>query len=218
MSTVEFFRMIVENTKSYKDQDHIRILIDNNTSVPDRTNAILGLGDSPVSYLVNSANKLKSIGADFLTIPCNTSHYFFQEIQNQCDIKILNMVQETAEELKAKNIKKVGLIATTGTVRGRIYEKVFGDYGISILSLSDEDQSVIMDFIYDGVKAGRLDFDSSRYMNVVHKMFDHGAETMVLGCTEIPVGMNMYDLSYPCIDAMKVLALAAIQYAGYEVK
>ena len=218
MATVECFRMIVENTMSSNDQDHIRILIDNNTCVPDRTKAILDNGDSPVPYLVDSANKLKSIGADFVIIPCNTSHYFIDEIKDKCSIYILNMIEETAKFIREKKIKKVGLLATTGTVKGKIYEKVFDSYGISIILPSEEEQRIIMEFIYDGVKAGNLKYDTSLYMNIVNTMFDNGAETMVLGCTEIPVGMKMYNLSYPCVDAMKALALASIQYAGYEVK
>ena len=108
MATVECFRMIVENTMSSNDQDHIRILIDNNTCVPDRTKAILDNGDSPVPYLVDSANKLKSIGADFVIIPCNTSHYFIDEIKDKCSIYILNMIEETAKFIRKKRLRKLG--------------------------------------------------------------------------------------------------------------
>ena len=88
LATVELFRLIVSNTESSNDQGHIRIIIDNNPQIPDRTNAILNGGESPVNALVKSASMLKNDGADFLIIPCNTSHYYIDEISRNAGIDV----------------------------------------------------------------------------------------------------------------------------------
>ena len=81
LSTVHLFERIVLRTKAQKDQDHIRVLIDSNTNIPDRTKAIISDGEDPVRELVNSAKILENSGADFLIMPCNTAHYFIDEIK-----------------------------------------------------------------------------------------------------------------------------------------
>lgn len=123
LATVELFRLIVSNTESPNDQGHIRIIIDNNPQIPDRTNAILNGGESPVNALVKSASMLKNDGADFLIIPCNTSHYYIDEISRNAGIEIVNMIETTAIYLKEHNIKTIGLLATSGSVKTLVYEK-----------------------------------------------------------------------------------------------
>ena len=218
MTTVALFRMIVEHTKGETDQDHIRILIDNHPQIPDRTKAILSGGPSPVPQIVSSAKTLEAAGADFLIIPCNTSHYFLQDVQRQCRVPILNMIEETARLLASMNVKKAGLLATTGTIRGGVYDKFMRPYGIQLLCPDGEDQQAVMDFIYKGVKSGNDHYDPAAFMRAVGHMADQGAETMILGCTEIPVGMKMYRLSFPFVDALETLAKAAVSFAGYEVR
>jgi aspartate racemase len=91
LATVHLFERIVLRTKAEKDQDHIRIIIDNNTNIQDRTKAILGYGESPVKELVGSAKMLEKSGADFLIMPCNTAHYFIDHIKKNIKIPFINM-------------------------------------------------------------------------------------------------------------------------------
>ena len=217
MATVELFRLIVANTKSSADQDHIHIYIDNNTQISDRTQAILHGGKSPVPEIVASAEKLEQAGADLLLMPCNTSHYFIDEIQRQVSLKIHNMIEETAAAVYKAGYKKAGLLATTGTVKGRIYEKYSEKYGIEILSPDFEEQEILMRFIYEGVKAGNTGFDVRGINKVVDSLTKRGAETIILGCTELPVGKKMYGLDFESIDALETLARSAVVEAGYEL-
>ena len=217
MVTVELFRLIVANTKSSADQDHIHIYIDNNTRIPDRTEAILHGGVSPVPEIVASAKKLEQVGADFLLMPCNTSHYFIDEIQQRISLKIHNMIEETARAVYKAGYKRAGLLATAGTIQGEIYDKYTERYGIEILYPDVEEQELLMRFIYSGVKAGDPGFDVSGINRVVDSLTKRGAETMILGCTELPVGKKMYGLDFSSIDAMETLAKAAVIEAGYEL-
>lgn len=216
MATVEVFKKIVEHTDSNYDQGHIRILIDDNPQIPDRTQAILNHDKSPVREICKSANGLVGLGAEMILIPCNTSHYFFDEIQQEIPVEVINMVSETAGELAQKNIKCAGLLATTGTITGRIYHKYFEEKGINLISPTGEDQEAVMDFIYSGVKASNHVYNTERFNKTVNHLLSLGAETLVLGCTELPVGLQMYNLNFPNIDSLDVLAMRAVEKAGYK--
>ena len=110
-------------TEAYCDNDHIPIIIDNNTLIPDRTSHIMGRGESPVRELVKSALRLEAMGADVIIIACNTAHYYYNDIVKHVSIPVINMIEETAREvLKNKPyVKKAGLIATEGTYNTGIY-------------------------------------------------------------------------------------------------
>lgn len=210
LATADLFRKIVVNTKADKDQDHIRILIDNNTDIPDRTKAIVASGKSPLPQLIKSAVSLVTMGAEFLIMPCNTAHYFLPEIQKNVEVPILSMLGVTAEALQRKGIKKVGLLATEGTVSSGIYQQAFRKKEIEILGISKEEQSAITDLIYKGVKAGEQSYNATAARGVMESLLHRGAEILVLGCTELPVAVEMYKLNYNVCDPTLELARAAI--------
>ena len=216
LATADLFKKIIMNTKAEKDQEHIKILIDNNTDIPDRTAAIVGHGESPIPQLTKSAVSLCEMGADFLIMPCNTAHYFLPDIQKKVEIPILSMLEATGESLRSKGIQTVGLLATEGTIKSGIYQRVFETLGVEIITPSQEEQVAINDLIYKGVKAGKYDYDTSSARNVMEGLLDRGAELLVLGCTELPVAVEMYRLDYPVCDPTLELARAAIQAANYE--
>lgn len=219
LATAELFRLIVEMTDSADDAGHIRIFIDNNTSVPDRTRAIRGLGPSPVPAILESARGLVSLGAQILLIPCNASHCFYDEIAAGTDAVVLNMPELTAQELADRGIKKAGLLAAEGTVLGGIYQKYLSLRGIETVIPDADGQRAVTGLIYDGVKAGRADHDAHAFQAVLDDMYARGAETVILGCTELMPGIRMYGIrTGSTVEPMKVLARAAITGCGYTVK
>lgn len=218
MATVQLFRQIVENTDSDNDQGHIRIIIDNNPQIPDRTTAILNGDKSPVHGIRESAEGLISLGAELVLIPCNSAHYFLEDIQRDLDAEVINMIDETARVLQESGFRRVGLLCTTGTIRGGIYHRCFEKRGLEVITPDEEDQKKVMDFIYRGVKAGDQNYDPSPFMEAAGHLMEQGAETLVLGCTEIPVGIRMYGLSLKHVDALEVLAKTAIIKAGYSLR
>ena len=210
LATADIFKKIVMNNKANTDQEHIRILIDNNTNIPDRTSYIIEKNNNPVTQLVKSAVTLWAIGAEILVMPCNTAHYFYSQIQNAVDIPVLNMIEITCNTLLKKGIKKAGLLATEGTIKSKIYQNVFENSGIELVKPNKKEQADVMDVIYNGVKAGNEDYDVTDIKKVIDRLLNKGAETLILGCTEIPVAMDMYKLSYPSCDPTLELARAAI--------
>jgi len=200
-------------TPAEKDQDHLRIIIDSNPKIPDRTAAILGKGENPLPALQETAKNLEKAGADFIIIPCNTAHYFLHSIQESVKIPILNMIEETAKETRGKIplIQKVGLLASTGVYETKIYHQNFKKFNIEVISPEKKDKEKIMKVIY-AVKAGDLSEEVKKnIISIAQKLIDKGSEAIIAGCTEIPLILKEGDVSVQIIDPTQILAKAAIQ-------
>ena len=218
-ATIDFFSQIVKGTKVKTDQDHLRILIDNNPKVPNRTLAIQGKGTSPLPLLIKSAKTLEKAGVDFIAIPCVTAHYFYGPLQERIKVPILHIVEETVDYIRArlKRIHKIGLLATTGTLQSDLFQKGFSRSKVDlILPDPDTQKGRVMAAIFGkgGIKergptekSKRLILDASR------KLIDQGAQAVIAGCTEIPLVLKDGDLSVPVIDSVAILARAAIRKA-----
>ncbi len=219
MATLDLFRKVLDSTDAHSDAEHIRLYMDCHTGIPDRTKAILAGGESPVPYIVESAKKLAAIGAELLLIPCNTSHYFYDEIATASPVPVLHMIRETADALKRKGVACVGLLATDGTVKAGVYQKELEQAGIRTVCPDDEGQREVMRLIYDGVKAGADHFDTALLTQTLQRMREAGAERIVLGCTELPIAFANYHVSAnDTVDPTDILAKAAVIAAGYPVK
>ncbi|MEM3542446.1 MAG: amino acid racemase [Candidatus Methanomethylicia archaeon] len=214
-ATAELFIRIIKATPAKRDQDHIPIIIFNNPKIPDRTAAILYGGESPLIELIKTAQRLERAGADFIIMPCNTAHYYYDELKSSVKIPFLNMIELTAEYVAKvyPNVKFVGLLATTGTVKTGLYQKFFEKYGFKIIVPSDEDQRIVMSGIYDGVKAGNLDLGRKLLLDIANKLIDRGSELMILGCTEVSVVIKSGDLRVPVVDPLQILAEEAVKFA-----
>ena len=214
-ATIDLFYKIIKFTPAEKDQDHLRIIIDNNPKIPDRTAAILGKGEDPLPALQETAQNLEKAGANFIVIPCNTAHYFLSSIQESVNIPVLNMIEETAKETKKRipQIKKVGLLASIGVYKSEIYHQHFKKFHIEVISPEEKDRGKVMKISYT-VKAGDLSEEVKKnILKITQKLIDKGAEAVIAGCTEIPLILKEGDVSVPLIDPTQILAKAAFQKA-----
>lgn len=216
MATVDLFKKIVENTKADSDAEHIHILIDNNISVPDRTKSILSGSDAPLEYLTESARRLSDAGADVIIIPCNTSHFFLDRLKADTGLCFVSMTEATAAAAAKTGIHCAGLLATNGTIAAGVYEKAFDKFGIELVKPSEEGQRQVMSLIYDEVKAGRPTHPEALEPEL-KSMESRGAELFILGCTELPMAFEKTE-NHKFLDPTMILARAAIQAVGYEVK
>ena len=214
LATYDLFKKIIEMTDAKSDQGHIHICVDCNTNIPDRTKAILGAGEDPVPEMVKSGVRLQSLGADVLVMPCNTAHYFYDKITPFFEIPLLNMVQETAKEITKRKIRKIGLLATDGTIKSGVYHKALADMGIDLAIPSVQQQKSVMDVIYNGIKASNMNMNLKEFYETIDELFEQGAKVLVLGCTELPVAFEMFHIDRPAIDPTSILAAAAIQFVG----
>ena len=113
-----------------------------------------------------------------------------------------------------KGVTTAGLLATTGTIQTGIYQRYASQYGITIFCPDDAQQEDVMQLIYSGVKAGNESFAVKPVQQCAQELLARGAQVMILGCTELPVAMQMYPLSFPAFDPTLELALAAIRFAS----
>jgi len=218
-ATLSLFEKIIANTPATRDQDHLRVMIDSNAKIPDRTPAILGQGDNPVPAMVESGRALERAGADFIVIPCVSAHFFLDELQAQLTLPILSLFDAVAEELERQQPvpAAVGLLATTGTIHGGRFQERLQKSGIDTLVPGLDDQKRVMSVIYrikaTSSGAGREEM-RSELRSVVTPLVDRGAQAIVAGCTEIPLVLRSQDVPVRFFDSLLVLARAAIVRGG----
>ncbi len=212
LATAELFRRIVEKTPAKRDQEHPRIIIYNDPKIPDRTAFILGKGEDPRPALVEGARKLESWGADFIIMPCNTAHFFAEDIRRAIKVPLVSMVDATAERIAGMGLKKVGLLATDGTIKGLVYHRSLLRMGIGIAVPDEEDQELVMKAIYDGVKAGNLELGRRLLLGVAERL-QLRVDGIIAGCTEVSVALRPGDLTVPLIDPLDVIAEKAVRLA-----
>ena len=215
-STVDFFLRIVKATPAQKDQDHLRIIIDNNPKIPDRTQNILGEAESPLDELRKTARNLEKAGAQIIAIPCNTAHYYYEQLQKSINIPIIDMISETAGYIykELPGVKKIGLLATDGTIKTRLYQDVLK--GIEIIVPDMRSQRKLMKAIYGkrGIKSGYTRGSPRRNtLEVARSLVKQEVEAVIIGCTEISLVLYKQDLPISLIDPLQVLAEVTIRHA-----
>ena len=220
LATADLFRKLVLLTDAARDNDHIRIYIDDNASIPDRTAAILEGGADPLPAMTDSLRKLEGCGADCIIMPCNTAHYFLPRLQALTDAPFLSMLEATARACRARFPgKTAAVLATRGTLAAGLYQQALAAESVPFLIPGDREQDALMRVIYGGVKAGRPPESYRADMaSVLDALTSQGADYFILGCTELPLAFQSLGLTVPAVDPTAELAKAAIRFCGYAVK
>lgn len=213
-ATANLYQLIVQQTPAEKDQDHIPTLMFSFPQVPDRTTCILNNDPSIIPYLVQGVQFLEKAGASLVAIPCNTAHFYHDQMQAAVKIPVLHMIRETVDEVLRlrPDVKKVGLLATSGTLRTGLYEKEFRARGVETLVPPESAQDERVMRAVAGIKAGRPKPENAALLaEPAREMTARGAEIIVLGCTEIPLAFDESCVTVPVVNATLVLARAAVR-------
>jgi aspartate racemase len=220
-ATLYCFAEIIKNTPAQKDQEHLRVVIYSNPKVPDRTKAILGSGESPVPMIVEGCRILAGAGVDFIIIPCVSSHCFLKEIEKQVDVQILSIFDAITAYIanRHNSLKTVGLLSTTGTIRGGYFKKHLSEIDVRTIVPDDKGQASVMDCIYEiknsqrSRSRGQIKDDLVAAANA---LILKGAQGIIAGCTEIPLALTQKELSVLYLEPLTILARVAVRYAGME--
>ena len=220
LATADLFRKIVLLTDAACDNDHIRIYIDDNASIPDRTAAILSGGANPLPAMTDSLRKLEACRADCIIMPCNTAHYFLPQLRELTEVPFLSMLEATAKACAARFPgRTAAVLATKGTLAAGLYQAALEKEGVPFLIPDIAEQDALMRVIYDGVKAGKRPEDYRADMeSVVASLTARGAGYFILGCTELPLAAQALSLPQAAVDPTAELAKAAIRFCGYRVR
>lgn len=214
-ATVLFYKKIIDNTSVNNDREHLDIMIYNHASIPDRTECILcGKQDELWTIIEEDIRGMRQMGCEYFAIPCNTCHYFADRLQEATGHKFINMIEETARYAAERGRKKVGVMATDGTVRGGMYKKAMEERGIEVVYPSEARQKDVMSLIYDQIKRGEKG-DRHQFRTVVQELRQAGCDSVILACTELSVLNVNYSLNPDFyIDALNVAARVCIEKCG----
>lgn len=220
-ATMSFFKRVIELTVASSDQAHIPMLIDNNVLIPDRTAYLLGEGENPLMHILKSAMKLEMMGADLIVMPCNTAHYFYDDITKFVKTPFINMIDGVARHIKQNyNATKVGLLATGGTYSSEIYSNIFKKYDISIVTPCGEVMKELMSIISE-IKKGNKAECCKDLKKIVLDLKEQGVEIVILGCTELSLlygnlteDEQIQKANINLIDPMDILARKVVVLAS----
>lgn len=211
-----FMQRLTLLTPATRDQEHIPTILWSDPRVPDRTAARLSGGQDPLPALMRGIRGLEAAGCGAIAIPCNTAHGWFEAMQAQTRLPILHIVEAAADELLRLGVTSgpIGLMATKGTLAMRLYQDRLESRGLEVVVPSaDEMDRIVMPAI-DGVKANRVAEAYAPLAEVALALVARGARAVVLGCTEIPLGISAGPpLPFPVADTIDALARAAIAWA-----
>ncbi|MBR0303328.1 MAG: aspartate/glutamate racemase family protein, partial [Clostridia bacterium] len=212
-----FLEMITSHTKAQRDQDHIDILLSSRASTPDRTDFILGKSDrDPLPVMIRDAKYLESCNVSAIVIPCNTAHYFIDEIRRSVSVPMPSIITETVSHIKRAGHRKAGILATEGTLAASSYQLECERQGLGWEIPSEEMQKALTKIIYGEVKRGEAP-DVDKFNRICAELTDKGCDTLILGCTELSLIKRIIGEDERFTDSLEVLAYTAIKLCGHEV-
>lgn len=160
--------------------------------------------------LINDIKKIESWGADFIVMPCNTVHYFINELRNSINIPIISIVEVAINEIKKLNYKKVGIISSFSTRHLGLYENKLKKENIECIIVNDDEQKLLDKVILAVMTGKQGDLEKEILKKIIEKMKNEGAQTVVLGCTELPLAISQKDIGLPLLNTIKILAEEAV--------
>jgi len=218
MASAYFYEMITEHTDAQRDQDHIDIILSSRASTPDRTDFILGRSaESPLPAMIEDARDLEEFGAKAIVIPCNTAHYFIDQVRASVQIPVPSIIRETARFVRVCGHKKAGILATEGTVFAGAYQSALDGEGVAWQIPDAETQVTVNRIIYDYVKRG-LPCDPALLYEAARPLREDGCSCMILGCTELSVAARTIRHDPLFIDSLEVLACRAILMCKKQIR
>lgn len=217
MATVDLYRKIISNTPAQCDQDHLRIIIDNNPKIPSRINAILKGEESPLPELIRSAQLLASCGVDFIIMPCNTAHFWFTDIQKAVNVELVHMIDNVACYLEKDSPDlsgKMMLLATAATIQTGLYDKAFAAHEMKLAVPSNQEQQIVSGVIEE-IKAGHIEDNPyiKQLSKVMNSNYEKGIRGFIGGCTEIPLIFPYISGNFSKYDPTEILAKHAVDKA-----
>ena len=207
-ATVDFLAKLQAATPAASDADHIRVVMDLNPRVPDRHADPEGAG----AELGSMAARLRDLGAEVLAMPCNTAHQHRTEIEAASGLTLIDMVAETARAAVEGGARTVGVLATPGGER--LYAAALETAGAAMVIPTDADRARLMGLI-KGVKAGDLGTEARAGMAALAGLLvQRGAQTLIAGCTEVPLLLDRGNAPAPLWDSTEVLARRCVAVCG----
>jgi aspartate racemase len=212
LATADFFRKLIDATPADTDEQHIPVLIHSVPQVPSRPAAILRGGPSPLPALLAARDRLLAAGATMLAMPCNTAHYWYEDLVAGCSVPFIHIVDAVAERLPV-GARALGIVATRATLQTRVFHERLAARGIALTAPDDSTYDRAVQPAIDAVKRGAPAEGGRLLEPVVSALLAHDGAAVVLACTELPIALDAIGspLRGRCIDSTEALARACVQ-------
>ncbi|MFI5808843.1 aspartate/glutamate racemase family protein [Streptomyces sp. NPDC051561] len=213
LATAHFYRCLIERTPAGRDQEHLPVAIWADPTVPDRTDALLGQGPSPLQAMLTGLSWLAQAGATCVAIPCNTAHAYRNALRDHTDLEVLDMVSIALRACQARkpSLRNVGILATEGTRQARLYETAADRLGLRITHVTQTTQTQHVNSAITAVKQGhQLTPARAHITAAAAELHDAGADIVIAACTEIPLASDEAQKILPVLDSTAALAEHAL--------
>lgn len=167
------------------------------------------------ALMTQSAAKLAHVGADLIICPNNTLHKAFRLVESP--VPWIHIARSVVREIAGRRWRRVGILGTQTVMEGAIYSEPLGQATIDLVAPALDDRARIQHIIRHELIAGLCTVKSALFVQkVIAEMVGHGAEAVILACTELPLLMERYQTTVPLLDSTRLLARAALSYRVAE--
>lgn len=217
-ATQTFYQFVLDRTKAAVDQEHIPTIILSDAQIPDRTSAILsGQTEELYTKLLDDVKLLEKCGCTVIAIPCYTSHYFVDQLQEEVGVTILHMIRETAAVLYSQGKHCPGILAADDTIRTGLFAKECAALGMKAVALDSDTQKLVRSIIYDEIKQGKRG-NWEKFSQIDRAFRIAGCDCAILACMELSVFSTCHALPTYYLDPMAVLAEKVVTICGYPLR
>jgi aspartate racemase len=215
-ASAEFITRLIKQTPASCDQEHIPFVLWNEPRTPDRSTSMKSGNDDPLPWLIEAVFGLKSAGCNFIVIPCNSAHYWYDDL-NKLNIPIIHIVDSVIDELKSLDIinQTIGVIGTQGTIEYGIYQQRLEHQGWNCITPDSVEMDYFVQPAIDFIKASKITEAQHLLIKVIDSLINRGASAVVLGCTELPLAVRETEQKgIPLVNSIDSLVKKAIFYSN----
>lgn len=203
-ATIELMRRVHDLVPAQRDQDHVPLLVFNNTQIPSRFNAAVGKGPSPLPALIRTARALAAAGATSISIPCNSAHAYLAEVRAAVEIPVISLFDLVQRELQGLRVSRVGVLATTSTAQLGIFDMSLNHVGV--VYPNDHHQVQVMDLIEEIKSSSSAKCHPGPLNSAILELTREGADAVILGCTELSLLRPRINTEVNVVDPLALLA------------
>ena len=222
LAAADFLAQLTAATDAACDQEHIPLILYGDCTTPDRTASILGRGPSPLPQLLAGIEFLNAARCAVIAIPCNSAHCWYGDMARASRVPVLHIVEASAQKVHRNNAatRRVGVLSTEGTHRMGIYRESLERMGFDVIAPTAEDfRDLVSPGIAD-IKGNRIAAAQEKFDVAADRLLARGAEQIILGCTEIPLGMQRRCAAQPhsVVDSTGALVEAVLAHFAASMK
>lgn len=215
VSTIDYYRFINQGIlEKLGGLNYARCIIYSFNYADIKRNNDANDWDKTLEMVSQACEYLKIGGAEAIVLCANTVHQIADKLEERIQLPIIHIASATAAELKKNKIRKAGLLGTKFTMEPDFFTSKLTDQHIETIIPDAADRDFVHATISDELGKGIVREETKkRYLSIIHKLIEKGAEGIILGCTEIPLVVQSQDVSIPVFDTAQIHSAAAVEFA-----